>query len=141
MAVGGRAVPVWSSGRRPDWFPEEFDWVVGCSYRGLPSGRVRVRNILGGNASFDREAFDIAGGFATGIGRDGDKRPLGGEETELCAVRCSRARPDAILLVDDRAMARPRRTRLSLNSTCRVRTHGASPRSVRSTPGGPRSSA
>ncbi|WP_229911459.1 glycosyltransferase family 2 protein [Streptomyces aurantiogriseus] len=103
MAVGGRAVPVWSSGRRPDWFPEEFDWVVGCSYRGLPSGRVRVRNILGGNASFRREAFDIAGGFATGIGRDGDKRPLGGEETELC-IRLSRARPDAILLVDDRAV-------------------------------------
>ena len=39
LAVGGRAVPVWSSGRRPDWFPEEFDWVVGCTYRGLPGGR------------------------------------------------------------------------------------------------------
>jgi GT2 family glycosyltransferase len=103
MAVGGRTVPVWASGRRPDWFPEEFDWVVGCSYRGLPPGRVRVRNILGGNASFRREAFDIAGGFATGIGRDGDKRPLGGEETELC-IRLSRARPDAVLLVDDRAV-------------------------------------
>ncbi|MFH8801764.1 glycosyltransferase family 2 protein [Streptomyces sp. NPDC017936] len=103
MAVGGRAVPVWSSGRRPDWFPEEFDWVVGCSYRGLPAGRVRVRNVLGGNASFRREAFDVAGGFATGIGRDGDKRPLGGEETELC-IRIGRARPDAILLVDDRAV-------------------------------------
>src|SRR5690606_2462906 len=90
-------------GRRPDWFPEEFDWVVGCSYRGLPGGRVRVRNVLGGNASFRREAFDAAGGFATGIGRDGNKRPLGGEETELC-IRLSRARPDAVLLIDDRAV-------------------------------------
>ncbi|WP_435611958.1 glycosyltransferase family 2 protein, partial [Streptomyces sp. bgisy159] len=103
LAVGGRAQPVWSTGKRPVWFPEEFDWVVGCSYRGLPPGRVRVRNILGGNASFRRTAFDLVGGFATGIGRDGDKRPLGGEETELC-IRLGRARPDAVLLVDDRAV-------------------------------------
>jgi glycosyltransferase involved in cell wall biosynthesis len=103
MAVGGRVVPAWASGRRPAWFPEEFDWVVGCTYRGLPEGRVRVRNVLGGNASFRRTAFEAAGGFATGIGRDGDKRPLGCEETELC-IRLSRARPDAILLIDDRAV-------------------------------------
>jgi glycosyltransferase involved in cell wall biosynthesis len=103
LAVGGRTVPVWASGRRPRWFPEEFDWVVGCTYRGLPPGRVRVRNVLGGNASFRREAFDAAGGFATGIGRDGDRRPLGGEETELC-IRLARARPDAVLLIDDRAV-------------------------------------
>jgi glycosyltransferase involved in cell wall biosynthesis len=103
MAVGGRTEPVWASGRRPDWFPEEFDWVVGCTYRGLPRGRVRVRNVLGGNASFRRSAFDAAGGFATGIGRDGDKRPLGCEETELC-IRLARARPDAVLLIDDRAV-------------------------------------
>ena len=103
MAVGGRTEPIWASGRRPAWFPEEFDWVVGCTYRGLPQGRVRVRNVLGGNASFRRTAFDAAGGFATGIGRDGDKRPLGCEETELC-IRLARARPDAVLLIDDRAV-------------------------------------
>ncbi|WP_374215032.1 glycosyltransferase family 2 protein [Streptomyces longispororuber] len=103
MAVGGRTEPVWASGRRPVWFPEEFDWVVGCTYKGLPPGRVKVRNVLGGNASFRRTAFDVAGGFATGIGRDGDKRPLGCEETELC-IRLSRARPDAVLLIDDRSV-------------------------------------
>ncbi|MEV5314979.1 glycosyltransferase family 2 protein [Streptomyces sp. NPDC052610] len=103
MAVGGRTVPIWASGRRPVWFPEEFDWVVGCTYRGLPPGRVRVRNVLGGNASFRRIAFDAAGGFATGIGRDGDKRPLGCEETELC-IRLTRAVPGAVLLIDDRAV-------------------------------------
>ncbi|MFF3908963.1 glycosyltransferase [Streptomyces sp. NPDC001848] len=103
MAVGGRTMPIWASGRRPAWFPEEFDWVVGCTYKGLPPGRARVRNVLGGNASFRRSAFDAAGGFATGIGRDGDKRPLGCEETELC-IRLTRARPDAILLIDDRAV-------------------------------------
>ncbi|MBT2490325.1 glycosyltransferase family 2 protein [Streptomyces sp. ISL-96] len=103
MAVGGRTLPAWASGRRPDWFPEEFDWVVGCTYKGLPPGRVRVRNVLGGNASFRKSAFDAAGGFATGIGRDGDKRPLGCEETELC-IRLTRALPDAVLLIDDRSV-------------------------------------
>ncbi|MEU3298576.1 glycosyltransferase family 2 protein [Streptomyces sp. NPDC006678] len=103
MAVGGRTQPAWASGRRPAWFPEEFDWVVGCTYRGLPHGRVPVRNVLGGNASFRRSAFDATGGFATGIGRDGDKRPLGCEETELC-IRLGRALPDAVLLIDDRAV-------------------------------------
>ncbi|WP_318275381.1 glycosyltransferase family 2 protein [Streptomyces pharetrae] len=103
MAVGGRTVPVWASGRRPVWFPEEFDWVVGCTYKGLPSGRVRVRNVLGGNASFRRAAFAAAGGFATGIGRNGDRRPLGCEETELC-IRLTRAVPGAVLLIDDRAV-------------------------------------
>ncbi|MFB9516914.1 glycosyltransferase family 2 protein [Streptomyces purpureus] len=103
MAVGGRTVPAWASGRRPVWFPEEFDWIVGCTYRGLPPGRVRVRNVLGGNASFRRAAFDAAGGFATGIGRDGDRRPLGCEETELC-IRLTAALPDAVLLIDDRAV-------------------------------------
>ncbi|RNL70555.1 glycosyltransferase family 2 protein [Streptomyces sp. I6] len=103
MAVGGRTLPVWASGRRPAWFPEEFDWVVGCTYRGLPAGRVPVRNVLGGNASFRRAAFDAVGGFATGIGRDGGRRPLGCEETELC-IRLGRALPDAVLLIDDRAV-------------------------------------
>ena len=103
MAVGGRTTAAWASGRRPRWFPEEFDWVVGCTYRGLPPGKVRVRNVLGGNASFRRGAFDASGGFATGIGRDGDKRPLGCEETELC-IRLAEALPEAVLLIDDRAV-------------------------------------
>ncbi|MGW4231442.1 glycosyltransferase family 2 protein [Streptomyces sp. NPDC004980] len=103
MAVGGRTLPSWSSGARPAWFPEEFDWAVGCTYRGLPPGTVRVRNVLGGNASFRRTAFDATGGFATGIGRDGGRRPLGGEEAELC-IRLTRALPHAVLLIDDRAV-------------------------------------
>lgn len=103
VAIGGRTAPAWASGHRPTWFPEEFDWVVGASYRGMAPGKVQVRNVLGGNASFRRTAFDASGGFATGIGRDGDKRPLGCEETELC-IRMGNALPDAVLLIDDRAV-------------------------------------
>ena len=34
--VGGYATPVWPE-CRPFWMPEEFDWVVGCSYVGQPT--------------------------------------------------------------------------------------------------------
>ncbi|MFE0674830.1 glycosyltransferase family 2 protein [Streptomyces sp. NPDC058867] len=103
MAVGGRTVPAWASGHRPAWFPAEFDWVVGCAYTGMPPGRPPVRNVLGGNASFRRTVFDQVGGFAIGIGRDGDKHPLGCEETELC-IRLTQRLPDAVLLLDHRAV-------------------------------------
>lgn len=103
LAVGGRTEPAWDGGRRPVWFPEELDWAVGCTYRGHPPGRVPVRNVLGGNASFRRSVFAAAGGFTTGIGRDGARLPLGCEETELC-IRLRRLMPEAVLLVDDRAV-------------------------------------
>ncbi|MDT0378531.1 glycosyltransferase family 2 protein [Streptomyces sp. DSM 42041] len=102
-AVGGRTVPAWASGRRPAWFPYEFDWVVGGSYRGQPEGRAAVRNVLGGNAAFRRAVFDQVGGFAVGIGRDHGSRPLGCEETELC-IRLQHTLPDALVLLDDRAV-------------------------------------
>ena len=80
--------------RRHGWFPEEFAWVVGCTYRGMVAGP--IRNLMGGNASFRREAFDVAGGFRSGIGRSGGKRPLGCEETEFCIrLRAGRARDGA----------------------------------------------
>ncbi|MEZ0064844.1 glycosyltransferase involved in cell wall biosynthesis [Streptacidiphilus sp. MAP12-20] len=107
MGIGGRTLPVWASGRRPAWYPEEFDWVHGASYRGMPVGQGRVRNVLGGNASFRRSAFAIAGGFPDGIGRGvGGGRGAGaggGEETELC-IRIQQARPDAEFRHDDRAV-------------------------------------
>ena len=36
LGVGGRVVPVWRT-ERPGLFPSEFDGVVGCSNRGMPS--------------------------------------------------------------------------------------------------------
>lgn len=93
--VGGAVEPRWD-GPRPNWFPEEFDWVVGCSYRGSPTTRSRQRNFIGANMSFRRDVFDAAGGFVDGIGRVGS-RPVGCEETELC-LRIARANPSAQLL-------------------------------------------
>jgi glucosyl-dolichyl phosphate glucuronosyltransferase len=104
MGVGGLTLPNWKI-PRPSWFPREFDWVVGCTYRGMPESRAPVRNLLGGNASFRREAFQLAGGFQNGIGRSAGKRPLGCEETEFC-IRLSQKSPESVLLFDDRAVIR-----------------------------------
>jgi glucosyl-dolichyl phosphate glucuronosyltransferase len=102
--VGGLTLPRWET-KRPPWFPAEFDWTVGCTYIGMPESRAPVRNLMGGNASFRREVFGIAGLFQTGIGRSAAKRPLGCEETEFC-IRLRQRSPQSVLLFDDRAAIR-----------------------------------
>ncbi|HET6745874.1 MAG TPA: glycosyltransferase family 2 protein [Candidatus Limnocylindria bacterium] len=101
MGVGGSATPEWPAGRRPRWFPEEFDWVVGCSYRGMPTTAGSVRNFLGCNMSFRRVAFELAGEFDVAIGRVGT-RPVGCEETEFC-IRLARKSPDSRLIYEPQA--------------------------------------
>jgi glucosyl-dolichyl phosphate glucuronosyltransferase len=100
--VGGLTLPLWET-RRPSWFPAEFDWVVGCTYVGMPPSRAPVRNLLGGNASFRRDVFAAVGGFDSGIGRSRHKRPLGCEETEFC-IRLHQRVPGSVLLFDHRAV-------------------------------------
>jgi hypothetical protein len=82
MGVGGAILPHWQKGR-PAWFPPEFDWVVGCTYQGMPTQARPVRNLIGCNMSFRREVFVALGGFRDGIGRLGTL-PYGCEETEFC---------------------------------------------------------
>jgi GT2 family glycosyltransferase len=82
LGCGGAVVPLWLE-EAPEWFPEEFYWVVGCTYRGMPQSVGSMRNPIGANMCFRREVFESIGGFRSGIGRIG-RRPLGGEETELC---------------------------------------------------------
>jgi glucosyl-dolichyl phosphate glucuronosyltransferase len=100
MGVGGLVEPSWPGGR-PRSLPDEFDWVVGCTYRGVPTTASPVRNLIGANMSFRREVFDAVGGFRSGIGRVGN-RPMGCEETELC-IRAARLRPRKRMLFDPRA--------------------------------------
>lgn len=97
VGVGGRVVPMWQAGR-PRWFPEEFLWVVGCSYRGQPDVVQQVRNPIGCNMSFRRSVFDRIGSFREGIGRTGADA-AGCEETELC-IRVKQRIPNAKVLYD-----------------------------------------
>ncbi|MFX0196609.1 MAG: glycosyltransferase family 2 protein, partial [Candidatus Hodarchaeota archaeon] len=83
VAVGGRAIPIWSNGTRPLWFPEELDWIVGCTYKGLPLKGNEIRNVPGGNMAFRKEVFEQAGYWQTEIGGTGQSQK-GGEEAELC---------------------------------------------------------
>ena len=100
IGAGGSIVPAWQAGR-PRWWPDEFDWVVGCSYRGLPLRRSDVRNAIGANMSFRRSTLEAVGGFSHGIGRIGT-RPLGGEETEL-AIRARRHAPGSRIVYEPSA--------------------------------------
>jgi glucosyl-dolichyl phosphate glucuronosyltransferase len=101
MGVGGLILPQWEAGP-PRWFPPEFYWVVGCGYLGMPGPHVPVRNLIGANMSFRREAFKIGGRFRTGVGRNSGKRPFGCEETEFC-IRLGQRSPGALLITENRA--------------------------------------
>jgi hypothetical protein len=90
LGVGGAIVPYWVRGR-PSWFPAEFDWVVGCTYKGARTSPGPVRNMLGANMSFRTEELRRIGGFREGLGRIGTV-PLGCEETEAC-IRMARQFP------------------------------------------------
>jgi hypothetical protein len=100
IGVGGAITPRWATGR-PAWFPDEFDWVVGCTYRGMPEQPAPVRNLIGANMSLRAKVFATVGGFRGGLGRV-ETLPAGCEETELC-IRAGQQWPDAILLFDPAA--------------------------------------
>jgi hypothetical protein len=95
IGVGGHALPAWQ-GEAPRWLPDEFLWVVGCSYRGLPASGA-VRNPLGCNMAFRAGVFARAGPFDPRVGRLGS-RPFGCEETEFC-TRAVRAIPGSRLVM------------------------------------------
>lgn len=81
VGVGGALLPNWVEAA-PRWIPEEFLWVVGCSYRGLPPTRAEIRNPIGASMAFEAAAVVGAGGFDSRLGRVG-KHPAACAETDL----------------------------------------------------------
>lgn len=121
LGVGGAVHPAWVEGK-PSWFPAEFDWVVGCTHSGMPHEREAVRNLVGANMSFRRQALVEAGGFRHELGRIGTI-PAGCEETDLC-IRIGQRHPEGKILYDPAAVVDhfvpPARGRLSyFTSRCR----------------------
>ena len=100
IGVGGTIEPRFPT-ERPRWLPPEFDWVVGCTYRGLPETSARVRNLIGCNMSFHRDAFAIAGGFSDFAGRVG-AIGIGCDDTEF-SIRVGRYFPRHHLLFEPAA--------------------------------------
>jgi glycosyltransferase involved in cell wall biosynthesis len=101
IGVGGSAKVLWSE-ERPIWFPEELDWIVGCSYKGLPERISVVRNPIGCNMSFRKAVFSKAGIFSCLIGRVG-KKLLGSEETEF-SIRVLSRMPGRKIVYDPSAI-------------------------------------
>ncbi len=81
-AVGGSAIPQWLVGKRPRWFPEELDWVVGCTFKGMPTNGNFVRNPIGCSMAFRKDILEQVGAWDIGLGGDGQSNK-DGEETEL----------------------------------------------------------
>jgi GT2 family glycosyltransferase len=97
LGAGGTVEPFWLS-ERPVWFPEEFYWVVGCTYQRRPDRPVVVRNPYGGCACIRRDVFEGVGGLRDVIGR-GPTRPMGCEETEL-SIRAKQRWPEKVFLYE-----------------------------------------
>ena len=96
LGVGGSIAPLWEH-ERPGWFPEEFDWVLGCTYRGMLEG-AEVRNLIGANMSFRRDVLATVGGFSSELGRTSTGASgLGDEETGAC-IRASQLFPGGVFI-------------------------------------------
>jgi GT2 family glycosyltransferase len=62
VVAGGRPVPDYGT-PPPPWFPEEFNWVFGCHYRGLPERRAPVRHLIGASMAARSDLLRDIGGF------------------------------------------------------------------------------
>lgn len=82
LGCSGMSRPEWEGGAKPAWMPEEFLWVVGCTYRGAPEPSAYVRNVIGGCAALRRSTFEAVGGYDVSLGYSPSNKG-GGEEAEL----------------------------------------------------------
>jgi glycosyltransferase involved in cell wall biosynthesis len=106
LGAGGLIEPDWQR-PAPAWFPPEFNWVVGCTYAGMPETTARVRNPIGANMSVRASVLAQAGSFDPRLGRVPTAKTLSGsaEETEFC-IRASRAHPGGYWIYEPRASVR-----------------------------------
>lgn len=100
LGAGGFVEPLWLE-MRPRWFPDEFHWVVGCSFRGQPTIAAPIAHLIGANMSFRRAVIERIGGFNVQLGRLG-LTPTGCEDTDLC-IRARQAFPEGKIIYEPRA--------------------------------------
>jgi glycosyltransferase involved in cell wall biosynthesis len=98
VAVGGDVRPDWQT-EKPDFFPAEFYWLVGCVEPGFADHMEEVRNTYGSNISFRRDAFLEAGGYDTHTGRRGDKH-IQAHEAPVC-IRIRDLTGKGVIYTDD----------------------------------------
>jgi glycosyltransferase involved in cell wall biosynthesis len=119
VGVGGKIEPLWSVAP-PSWFPSEFNWVIGCTYQGMPTKNTPVRNIIGANMSVRRDILLSVGGFRASFGCNKDTSMAsanlrwfhhyaGDEETEFC-IRVTQLLPGSVWLYTTSAVIEHRVT-------------------------------
>lgn len=101
IGVGGYIIPVWPD-QNPGWFPEELYWIVGCSYKGLPTNKAPIRNPIGCNMAFRRSVFEKAGYFSTETGRVGNVL-MGHDDTEF-GIRATNSLIGTIIIYEPNAV-------------------------------------
>lgn len=103
LGVGGSVEPAWER-TPPVWLAPEFNWVVGCTYRGMPVDGNRIRNPIGANMSVRTSVLASVGEFDPRLGRGSGRGRLAGaaEETEFC-IRASREHPGHYWIYEPRA--------------------------------------
>lgn len=57
LMVGGKILPDYENGA--SILPEEVLWIVGCTYKGHPVERQKVRNVISANMAFRKKLFDF----------------------------------------------------------------------------------
>lgn len=57
LMVGGQILPDYGEGAST--LPEEVLWIVGCTYKGHPVTRQKVRNVISANMAFRKNLFDV----------------------------------------------------------------------------------
>jgi glycosyltransferase involved in cell wall biosynthesis len=79
IGVTGAISPLWQDGNG-DWFPAEFDWILGATGFSNLNGVREVRNVFGANMSFRKKAFEESGLFLTKLGAKGGGGGLGNQK-------------------------------------------------------------
>jgi GT2 family glycosyltransferase len=81
VGVGGGVTGAWEV-EKPKWFPDEFAWVVGATFTGMPQVVAEVRNVWAENMAVRRDRFVEVGGFRLKFGKVGSHSSP--EDTDLC---------------------------------------------------------
>ena len=98
VAVGGYVAPNWKS-EKPDFFPAEFYWLVGCTETGFAEDGEEIRNGYGSNVSYRRDVFLDVGGYDVNTGRKGD-RHIQAHEAPV-GIRIREVYGQGVVYVDD----------------------------------------
>lgn len=103
LGAGGLVEPMWL-GMTPRWLPAEFNWIVGCTYAGLPQDAGRIRNPIGANMSMRSAVLRRTGSFEPQLSRTNRGKSISGtcDDTEFC-IRASRRHPDGYWVFVPRA--------------------------------------